>query len=124
MPVIHAADTRSHAMHGSVFTPLVRPAIGSTELCVWRLEVAPRLEGVGHRIHREEAFVVLTGTPILTIDGESHALTAGDAALAPAGSTIRLDNPSPEPATVMVTAPVGFTGELPDGTVVDPPWVN
>lgn len=41
MPVIHAADVQSHEMHGSRFTPLVRPATGSSELCVWRLEIAP-----------------------------------------------------------------------------------
>lgn len=124
MSVIRTADIESHQMHGSTFTPLVRPATGSTELCVWRLEIAPALAGVAHRIHREEAFVLLSGTIAITIEGESNTLAPGDAAVAPAGSAIRLDNPSAAPATVIVTAAVGFTGELPDGTIVDPPWVN
>ncbi|APA96465.1 cupin domain-containing protein [Nocardia seriolae] len=124
MPVIHAADVQSHEMHGSRFTPLVRPATGSSELCVWRLEIAPGTEGVPHRIHREEAFVVLAGGITMTIEGESARLAAGDAAVAPAGSVIRLDNPSDAVAEVLVNAPVGFTGELLDGTVVNPPWVN
>ncbi|WP_327144238.1 cupin domain-containing protein [Nocardia sp. NBC_01327] len=124
MPVIRTADIESHQMHGSTFTPLVRPATGSAELCVWRLEIAPGIQGVAHRIHREEAFVLLEGSLTLTIQGESTTLTPGDAAVAPAGSTIRLDNPAATPAVVMVTAAVGFTGELPDGTIVNPPWVN
>ncbi|WP_327149290.1 cupin domain-containing protein [Nocardia sp. NBC_01329] len=124
MPVIRTADIASHQMHGSTFTPLVRPTMGSAELCVWRLEVAPTIEGVAHRIHREEAFVLLSGTITITIEGESSTLTPGDAAVAPAGSDISLDNPSDVPATVLVTTTVGFTGELPDGTIVDPPWVN
>ena len=124
MPVIRQVDVESHQMHGSTFTPLVRPATGSTELCIWRLEVAPALEGVAHRIHREEAFVLLSGTITITIEGETSTLTPGDAAVAPADSNISLANPSDTPATVMVTAAVGFTGELPDGTIVNPPWVN
>ncbi|MGW4243894.1 cupin domain-containing protein [Nocardia sp. NPDC004722] len=124
MPVIHAADTESHEMHGSRFTPLIRPSMGSGELCLWRLEIAPGTTGVAHRIHREEAFVVLSGGITITIAGESAVLTAGDAAVAPAGSTIRLDNPAADPAVVLVNAPVGFTGELLDGTVITPPWVN
>ncbi|WP_162958717.1 hypothetical protein [Nocardia yunnanensis] len=60
----------------------------------------------------------------LTIEGQSARLGAGDAAVAAAGSTIRLDNPSEVRAELLVNAPVGFTGELPDGTPIDPPWVN
>ncbi|GAB0101379.1 hypothetical protein JMUB6875_03430 [Nocardia sp. JMUB6875] len=124
MPVIHAADVQPHEMHGSRFFPLVRPSTGSKELCLWRLEVSPRTDGVAHRVLREEAFVVLAGGITMTIDGESAELSPGDAALAPAGSVIRLDNPSDGPAEVLVNAPVGFSGELPDGTVISPPWVN
>ncbi|MGW4123829.1 cupin domain-containing protein [Nocardia sp. NPDC004711] len=124
MPVIHAADAESHEMHGSRFTPLVRPSSGSSELCLWRLEVAPGTQGVPHRVLREEAFVLLAGSITLTIDGEAARLAPGDAAVAPAGSTIRLDNPDDRTAEVLVNAPVGFTGELLDGTVVNPPWVN
>ncbi|MEV6065125.1 cupin domain-containing protein [Nocardia sp. NPDC052001] len=123
MPVVRTADLQSHRLHGSTFTPLIRPATGSAELCVWRLEVGPATTGVSHRIHREEAFVLLSGSISLTIEGESHTLTPGEAAVAPAGSTISLTT-TDLPATVMVTAPVGFTGELPDGTIVNPPWVN
>ncbi|MFJ9365719.1 cupin domain-containing protein [Nocardia sp. NPDC101769] len=124
MPVIHAADAQSHEMHGARFTPLVRPSTGSSELCLWRLEIAPGTQGVPHRVHREEAFVLLAGSITLTIDGEAARLTPGDAAVAPAGSAIRLDNPDDQTAEVLVNAPVGFTGELLDGTVVNPPWVN
>ncbi|MGV9667329.1 cupin domain-containing protein [Nocardia niigatensis] len=124
MPVIHAADAQSHEMHGSRFTPLVRPSTGSSELCLWRLEISPGTQGVPHRVHREEAFILLAGSITLTIEGEAAELAPGDAAVVPAGSVIRLDNPADRPAEVLVNAPVGFTGELLDGTVVNPPWVN
>ncbi|NNH73762.1 cupin domain-containing protein [Nocardia uniformis] len=124
MPVIRAAETVVHEMHNTRFTAMVRPGTGSTELCVWRIEIAPGTVGVAHTIHREEAFVVLSGTAILTIDGEASPVEVGDAAVANAGSIISLTNPGADPATLLVTTSVGFTGELPDGTIVNPPWVN
>lgn len=124
MPVIRTAEATVHEMHNSRFTPMVRPSTGSTELCVWRVEVAPSTAGVPHKIHREEAFVLLSGAITFSIDGTESDLAQGDAAVANAGSTIRLSNPSDHPAVVLVTTTVGFTGELADGTIVNPPWVN
>lgn len=124
MPITRAADAQVFEMHGTTFTSLVRPTVGSAELCVWRIEVGPATVGVAHRILREETFVVLDGEITMVIDDEAAELKSGDAAVALAGSTIRLGNSAATPATVLVTAPVGFTGELLDGTVVNPPWVN
>ncbi|MFI6867701.1 cupin domain-containing protein [Nocardia sp. NPDC050406] len=121
---MRTAEAVVHDLHNARFTALINPSSGSAELCVWRVEVAPGTTGVPHKIHREEAFVVLTGTPTLTIDGVAAPLEPGDAAVAPTGSTISLANPGDTPATLLVTTSVGFTGELPDGTIISPPWTN
>ncbi|MEV5838777.1 cupin domain-containing protein [Nocardia sp. NPDC052112] len=124
MPVIRAADAVTREMHGTRFTSYIRPGTGSTELCVWQIQVPAGLKGVPHKVLREEAFVIIAGVVTLTIDGQPEELRAGDAALAPAGSTINLDNNGTEAATLVVTVPVGFQGELPDGTVINPPWTS
>ncbi|WP_067539303.1 cupin domain-containing protein [Nocardia crassostreae] len=124
MPVTYSADAQVFDMHNARFTSLIRPSVGSKELNVWTVEVQPGSTGVPHRIHREEAFVVLEGSVVITIDGESATLVPGDAAVANADSRIGLDNPGDQPAKVLVTTSVGFTGELADGTIVNPPWVN
>ncbi|MBF6240978.1 cupin domain-containing protein [Nocardia otitidiscaviarum] len=124
MSVVRAAEVPVHHLHGSRFTPLIRPSSGSAEVCVWKVEVAPATAGVPHRILREEAFVLLDGAIALTIDGVTTTLAPGDAAVAPTGSTIALGNDSDGPATVLVSTTVGFTGELLDGTVVEPPWAK
>lgn len=124
VPVIRAAEAVVHEMHNARFTAMVRPTTGSAELCVWQVEVAPGNAGVPHRIHREEAFVLLNGAASLTIDGVESPLQPGDSAVALAGSIIKLSNLSETPATLLVTTSVGFTGELLDGTVVNPPWAN
>jgi quercetin dioxygenase-like cupin family protein len=124
MPVVHAAEAEVHAMHNATFTSYIRPATGSREICLWRLEVEPGSVGQGHRVLREEVFLMLSGTAELTIDDVTTTVTAGDAAVVPAGSALRIDNPGAAPVALAVVAPVGFIGELADGTRIDPPWVN
>lgn len=67
---------------------------------------------------------MLTGTPEMTVDGERHRLGPGDVVVANAGSTIRLDNPAEEPATVWVTTSAGLTATLAHGGVLTPPWAS
>lgn len=124
MPVTRAADAVTHEMRGARFTSYIRPGTGSAELCVWQTQVSVGLKGVPHKVLREEAFVIIAGAVTLTIDGQPEELCAGDAALVPAGSTINLDNNGTETATLVVTVPVGFHGELLDGTVINPPWAS
>ena len=124
MPVIRAAEAEVHQMHNARFTSYARPGTGSAELCVWTLEVDAATDGQPHRLLGEEVFVLLEGEAVFSIDDVANRLTAGDAAIAPRGSVIRVDNPGQLPARLLVTAPVGFSGELPDGTRITPPWVS
>jgi quercetin dioxygenase-like cupin family protein len=124
MPIVRTADAVTHRLHGSTFTSYVSPAAGSTQLCGWRLDVAPGTAGVAHRVSREEILVLLAGNLTITLDGEAGALAAGDALLVPAGARLRVDNPADVPATAWVTTSVGLTAELPDGSWISPPWVN
>src|SRR5690606_22802395 len=124
MPVVRAADAPVHEVHNARFTSLIRPGVGSAELCVWQTEVAPGSAGVPHRILGEEAFVLLSGEVTLTVDGESADLRLGDAAVAPAGAAIALANAGRVPAVLLVTVRAGFAAELPDGSTFTPPWAS
>ncbi|WP_019929046.1 cupin domain-containing protein [Nocardia sp. BMG111209] len=124
MPVVRAADAEVHTMHNATFTSYVRPSTGSTEICLWRLEVGPGTTGQGHRILREEVFLMLSGAAELTVGDETTTLIGGDAAVVPAGSLLRIDNPGTTPAAFAVVVPVGFSAELADGTPITPRWVN
>ncbi|TKA09035.1 cupin domain-containing protein [Actinacidiphila oryziradicis] len=123
MPAVRTAEAVVHEVHGARFTSYAAPARGSKELCAWRLEVPANLTGVAHTITREEVFLVLSGSVRLSIDGKPHTLTPGDAAIAPAGSSVRLDTMD-EPAAAWVTTSVGLEGILADGSRFAPPWVN
>lgn len=124
MPFIAASEAVVHQVHGVRFVSYVSSAVGSEELCAWRGEVPAGSGGQAHTISREEVFLVLSGSLELTIDGNSRLLGVGDAAVAPAGSTLNVANPTEEPAGMWVTTSAGLTATLSDGSRISPPWVN
>jgi quercetin dioxygenase-like cupin family protein len=124
VPVIHAAETTVHQMHGTSFTSYAAPVRGSKELCAWRIEMPAGTEGVPHHVSREEVLYVLSGTLHVTVGDQSEEATAGDVILVPAGSRFGVDNRADEPATAWVTTSVGFAGILPDGSWIAPPWTR
>lgn len=124
MPFVTADEAVVHEMHGIRFVSYVLPAHGSKELCAWRGEIPGGAGGPAHTITREEVFLVLTGSLRLSIDGEEAVLRPGDAAVAPAGSSLSVSNPTEEPATMWVTTSVGLEAVLADGSRISPPWVS
>lgn len=62
----------------------------------------------------EEIYVLLTGTAVMTVDGERIELAPGDAVLARAGTSHDIVNPGAVPADVMVVW--GRPGTAPDWT--------
>lgn len=124
MPVIHAAETVVHQMHGTSFTSYAAPTRGSKELCAWRIEIPGRTEGVPHHVTREEVLYILSGTVRATVNDQSEPAAAGDVILVPAGSSFGVDNLTDEPATAWVATSVGFAGILPDGSWITPPWTR
>ena len=124
MPVIRAAQSVVHQMHGTSFTSYASPARGSRELCAWRIEIPGGTEGVPHHVSREEVLYVLDGILRVTLDGESEDAGPGDVVLVPAGARFGASNLATEPATAWVTTRAGFAGVLPDGSWFTPPWTR
>jgi quercetin dioxygenase-like cupin family protein len=124
MPVIRAAESVVHQMHGTSFTSYASPARGSRELCAWRIEIPGGTEGVPHHVSREEVLYILGGTLRVTVDGDTADAAAGDVVLVPAGAEFGASNQADGPATAWVTTTVGFAGVLPDGSWFSPPWTR
>ena len=124
MPVIRAAQSVVHQMHGTSFTSYASPALGSRELCAWRIEIPRRTDGVPHHVSREEVLYVLSGTLRVTMEGDATDAAAGDVVLVPAGVQFGASNQTDGPATAWVTTTVGFAGVLPDGSWFTPPWTR
>ncbi len=124
MPIVRETDAVPHRLHGATFHSFAAPARGSSELCAWRLEVAPGTAGVAHRVSREEVLLLLSGVLTVTLDDVAAQVSPGEAVVVPAGSRFRVDNASGETATAWVTTSVGLEATMADGSTISPPWVR
>src|SRR5580692_3733953 len=77
MPVVRAAQSVVHQMHGTSFTSYASPARGSRELCAWRIEIPGGTDGVPHHVSREEVLYVLAGDRVGHHDGRVRRRPAG-----------------------------------------------
>ncbi|WCN06576.1 cupin domain-containing protein [Streptomyces sp. M92] len=124
MPVVRSSEGATHEIHGTRFVSYAAPRTGGEELCAWRGEIPAGTKAPAHTVSREEVFHLLTGELLVTLDGRTERVTAGDTVIVNAGTEFAVENPTDRTATSWVTTSVGLTAELADGTVLTPPWAN
>lgn len=122
MPIVDPHNAPVFELPGATFTGLTSPKRGSRETSVWRVVVHPGASGTPHRVTREETFVALHGRALLEVDGVVHDLCAGSAFAVPAGATLSLTNPGPEPFHAVSVLPVGGQVAIGDAPAFTPPW--
>ncbi|MFF4044228.1 cupin domain-containing protein [Streptomyces sp. NPDC001816] len=124
MPVVRSSEAVTHEIHGARFVSYATPLAGSKELCAWRGEIPPGTKAPAHTVNREEIFHLLIGELLITLDGRTERISAGDTVIINPGATLAVENPTDHTAISWVTTSVGLTAELADGTVLTPPWAN
>lgn len=70
MPLICKEDAPIFQLPGApgvVFTGLVSPKRGSTDVSAWRVRLEPGTPGAPHRVTREEVFVAIAGEALVTM---------------------------------------------------------
>ncbi|MFH8341355.1 cupin domain-containing protein [Streptomyces sp. AM6-12] len=124
MPVVRSSDTVTHEIHGARFVSYAAPRTGSEELCAWRGEIPAGTRAPAHTVSHEEIFHLLVGELLITLDGRTERVRAGDTVIVNAGATLGVENPAEHTAISWVTTSVGLTAELADGSRLTPPWAN
>lgn len=124
MPVIRSSEAVTHEIHGARFVSYATPLTGSKELCAWRGEIPAGTKAPAHTVNREEIFHLLDGELLITLDDETHRITAGDTLIINPGATLSVENPADRTAISWVTTSIGLQATLADGTVITPPWAN
>ncbi|WP_432175489.1 cupin domain-containing protein [Streptomyces sp. Tue6028] len=124
MPVVRSSEAVVHEIHGARFVSYATPRSGSKELCAWRGEIPAGLKAPEHTVSHEEIFHLLSGELLITLDGRTERVTAGDTVIINPGATLGVENPTRETAVSWVTTSVGLRAELADGSVLTPPWAN
>ena len=122
MPIVSGATAPHFTLPGVTFIGLAAPSRGSRENAVWKLMMEPGVTPLPHRLTREEIFVATGGSAIATIDGERHALIAGDSLVVPAGAEFSLHNAGDLPFEAVVVLPVGGQAMMGDEAPFTPPW--
>ncbi|MFB7655483.1 MULTISPECIES: cupin domain-containing protein [unclassified Streptomyces] len=124
MPIIRSSEAVTHEIHGARFVSYATPRTGSSHLCAWRGEIPAGTRAPAHTVDREEILHLLTGELLITLDGRTERVAAGDTVIINPGATLAVENPTDRTATTWVTTSVGLTAELADGTRLTPPWAN
>ena len=124
MPVIRTSEAVTHEIHGARFVSYATPRTGSKELCAWRGEIPPGTRAPAHTVSREEIFHLLVGELVVTLDGRTDRITAGDTLIVTPGATLTVENPTDRTAVSWVTTSIGRQAQLADGTRLSPPWAN
>jgi|SRR5690348_5792068 len=122
MPLIRAENAPSFTLADATFVGLAAPSRGSRETSVWRVSIAPGAPGTPHSVDREEIFVALAGSAIVSLAGERLELRSGDTLVVPAGQLFALANPGASAFEALAVAPVGVRAQLPNGEAFAPPW--
>ncbi|MGX9890727.1 cupin domain-containing protein [Streptomyces sp. NPDC002276] len=124
MPVIRSTEAVTHEIHGARFVSYAHPRTGSKELCAWRGEIPARTKAPLHTVNREEILHILEGELVVTLDGRTERVGAGDTLIINPGATFGAENPTDRAAITWVTTSIGLEAELADGTHIVPPWAN
>ncbi|GGL09238.1 cupin domain-containing protein [Streptomyces flaveus] len=124
MPVVRSSEAVTHEIHGARFVSYATPRTGSKELCAWRGEIPAGTKAPAHTVNREEIFHLLEGELLITLDGHTERVTAGDTVIINPGATLRVENPTDRTATSWVTTSIGLEAKLTDGSRITPPWAN
>jgi mannose-6-phosphate isomerase-like protein (cupin superfamily) len=121
VPITRREDALVYEVPNATFTVVASPRLGARDTCVWRLVVPPGIEaGAAHSFDHEEVLYALSGRAEIWLDEEKYDLSAGEAAVIPAGVGIRLGNLHAEPFEAVVSLPVGTLARMPDGTTSIP----
>ena len=62
------------------------PSRGSTEVCLWRIDIAPGSTSPLHHMDCEEVFLCLDGNAVVAAAGQERPVEAGDCVVLPAGT--------------------------------------
>jgi quercetin dioxygenase-like cupin family protein len=124
MPVVRSSEAVTHEIHGARFISYATSRTGSKELCAWRGEIPAGTKAPAHTVNREEIFHLLEGELLITLDGRTERVTAGDTVIINSGATLRVENPTDRTAISWVTTSIGLEAVLADGSRITPPWAN
>ena len=99
------------------------PSRGSTELCLWRIDIAPGSTSPLHHMDCEEVFLCLDGRAVVVTSAEERLLQAGDCLVLAPGTNFSFQVVGDEPFRALACIRAGGHATMAaSGETFLPPW--
>ena len=123
MPLIYAADAALFDVPDTQVMAYAAPSRGSTELCLWRIDIAPGSTSPLHHMDCEEVFMCVAGRAVLvTAEGEQDVV-AGDCVVLATGTDFSFRVLGDQPFSAFACIRAGGKATMADsGDTFLPPW--
>ena len=122
MPVIRAADALHFEIPGLSVAGLASPSRGTNMNSVWQITLPAETPSVPHSMDKEEIFVALSGSAVLTLNGKEDDVFPGDTIVIPANETFGLANSASHPFVAIAIAGASVRARMTSGETFAPPW--
>jgi mannose-6-phosphate isomerase-like protein (cupin superfamily) len=99
------------------------PSRGSTELCLWRIDIAPGSTSPLHHMDCEEIFLCLEGRAVVASAGQERPVEPGDCLVLPASTDFSFRVLGDEPFRALACIRAGGKATMAaSGDTFVPPW--
>lgn len=125
MTLIAAADVAVFDIPDAHVVAYAAPSRGSTELCLWRIDIAPGSTSPLHHLDCEELFLCLDGAAVVELPGDlpgRRPIAAGDCLVLPAGTDFSFHVGDQPFRAVACMRAGGKATMAASGETVVPPW--
>ncbi len=123
MTLIPSADAAIFDVPDTHVIAYAAPSRGSTELCLWQIDIAPGSTSPLHHMDCEEIFMCLDGHAVVMTPSQERALEAGDCLVLPAQTDFSFRVVGDEPFRALACIRAGGRATMAaTGETFVPPW--
>jgi mannose-6-phosphate isomerase-like protein (cupin superfamily) len=123
MTLIASADAAVFDVPDTQVTAYAAPSRGSTELCLWQIDIAPGSISPLHHMDCEEVFLCVAGRAVVAAAGQERPFEAGDCLVLPAGTDFSFRILGDEPFRAVACIRAGGKATMANsGDTFVPPW--